>query len=150
MCAESVLEQMCNFASEKNLEMKQRRDRTAWVLEPSSRLTINQLIGGALYDFIDSYPPIKLTTGTSRSLLTCIRETTSMSDRTLKRIFLGKSDSTIALLRIRYAIKDCIPNEKYHQLNMLIESVVEEYGDKEGATFLEEQARLNRPKRKPP
>lgn len=125
--------------------MKKKRNDALWVLEPSSRLTVNQQIGGMLYDFIDSYY-VTSYGNRKKQLLSCIRYETRMSDRTLQNVFKGKSNSLTQYMRILVALRDWVHPTSFNALWKYLAEWFYMFCHVQGDEFLDQQAILNRPK----
>lgn len=127
--------------------MSKRRDRTAWVIEPDSRTTINEMLGGLFYDFIDDQQ-ITLSSRKIKQLLSCVREDTRMSDRTLKHVFKGETNSVTQLMRILVSVHSWLGKRGVELFMTAFCKWFLDFCDSQGEEFLEEQALLNRPKRR--
>ena len=117
------------------------------MLEPDSRLSINQKIGGELYDLIDMRN-ITLSNGRPKELLSCVREETHMNDRLLRRLFLGNNDSLNHYMRILVAFKEWTSLGDFEILWQRMGRLVVDFIDTYGESFLEEQIAFHKPKHK--
>ena len=124
-----------------------RRDISQWVLRIESRTTLNEQLGGALYDFIDSHAVI-LFDGRRKSLLSCVRESTGMNDITLKRIFKGNQDSLTQFSRVICAVHGWLSPAERAVFTKILSDTSSAYFMNYGDEFLDEQRQKYRPKRK--
>jgi len=117
-----------------------------WVLAKESRKTLSQLIGGDMFDYIVN-KSFNQTDGTSKSLLSIIRDETHMGDRTLKHVFRGETHSEIQYERVLVAIKLLMTQSEFFKLAKCMVMDFFAYVDANGEEFLEEQRIKNRPRK---
>lgn len=124
-----------------------RRDISQWVLRIESRTTLNEQLGGALYDFIDSHAVV-LFDGRRKSLLSCVRESTRMGDKTLQKVFRGETNKSDQYQRVECAIQEWLSTAERIRLFGILTDVRMSYYRDRGDEFLDEQRQKYRPKRK--
>lgn len=123
------------------------RNETQWVFETDHRLTINQQLGGVLYDYISSHT-VRLSNGRSKLLMSCIRDDTGMSDPTLRSVFRGETDKMSHYLRVLCSVQEWLPANEYADLGRTFSEVMTTYFHTHGEEFLDEQRQCHRPRRK--
>jgi len=127
--------------------MIKNKHNSYWVLDKKDRLTPDQIIGGAIYDFIENMS-IKQTDGTEKSMVTIIHDETGMAYPTMRRVFCGSTDRFIHYQRVLTAISQWVSSHDYNLLMQRIIQLDTEFMRGHGDEFLSEQRISNRPKKK--